>query len=103
MSKISIKIVVKEVLGGGGNDDGEWKYVDVFVSSRAPRLGIFLTQPTSIRGMDVVVKELGCSLSSTIFSTPTTIPFISLGEGALHRRFRSLLYPPIRPRSTQTL
>lgn len=31
MSKISVKVAVKEVLGGGGNDDGEWKYIDVFV------------------------------------------------------------------------
>ncbi|KAG8931254.1 hypothetical protein FRC01_001601 [Tulasnella sp. 417] len=30
MSKISVKVAVKEVLGGGGNDDGEWKYIDVF-------------------------------------------------------------------------
>ncbi|KAG9009376.1 hypothetical protein FRB90_008389 [Tulasnella sp. 427] len=30
MSKISVKVAVKQVLGGGGNDDGEWKYIDVF-------------------------------------------------------------------------
>lgn len=30
MSKISVKVAAREVLGGGGNDDGEWKYIDVF-------------------------------------------------------------------------
>ncbi|KAG8850262.1 hypothetical protein FRB96_000495 [Tulasnella sp. 330] len=31
MTKITIQIACKEVLGGGGNDNGDWKYLDIFV------------------------------------------------------------------------
>ncbi|KAG8994755.1 hypothetical protein FRB94_012584 [Tulasnella sp. JGI-2019a] len=31
MTKLTIKVACKEVLGGGGNDSGDWKYLDIFV------------------------------------------------------------------------
>ncbi|KAG8900278.1 hypothetical protein FRB99_006146 [Tulasnella sp. 403] len=79
MSKLSIKVAVKQVLGGGGNDDGEWKYVHIFY----PYYGRGGEGTRGLRALDDIFnpRPLWYRRRSLSHASASTISFPSFSSG----------------------